>query len=129
MISFHGDEESLCNGLIILNIRVETASYFFVRSSFFLNECCHFSYLYPNFLFLKKLIMDYKSQFKNLDYRLTTKFLSEETLKFGNRTVISSGLLILISLNFLTIKELEVEGITIEIDSKVLYPSQRLYRN
>ena len=73
--------------------------------------------------------MDYKSQFKNLDYRLTTKFLSEETLKFGNRTVISSGLLILISLNFLTIKELEVEGITIEIDSKVLYPSQRLYRN
>jgi len=35
MISFHGDEEFLCNGLIILNIRVETASYFFVRSSFF----------------------------------------------------------------------------------------------
>lgn len=28
MISFHGDEESLCNGLIILNIRVENASCF-----------------------------------------------------------------------------------------------------
>lgn len=28
MISFHGDEGSLCNGLIILNIRVENASYF-----------------------------------------------------------------------------------------------------
>ncbi len=28
MISFHGDEGSLCNGLIILNIRVENASCF-----------------------------------------------------------------------------------------------------
>ncbi|MNU11984.1 hypothetical protein D3C71_00050 [compost metagenome] len=28
MISFHGDEVSLCNGLIILNIRVENASCF-----------------------------------------------------------------------------------------------------
>lgn len=64
--------------------------------------------------------MEYKEKLKELQFNLANSFLNEKTLNFGNRTVITSSLLILISLNFLTIKEIEFEGLTVGINVTIL---------
>lgn len=64
--------------------------------------------------------MEYKENLKRLQFNFANSFLSEKTLNFGNRTVITSSLLILISLNFLSIKEIEFEGLTVGINITIL---------
>jgi len=44
-------------------------------------------------------------------------YLSEQTISFGNKTVVTSALIILISLHFLTITGIEIEGITVSINA------------
>ena len=63
--------------------------------------------------------MEYKEKLK-LDMKKANSFLSEQTLNFGNRTVLTSAFLILISLNFLTITGIEVEGISVSINTVVV---------
>ncbi|ASK28738.1 hypothetical protein CEY12_00800 [Chryseobacterium sp. T16E-39] len=64
--------------------------------------------------------MEYKEQLKNLDYSKVNNFLSENTLNFGNRTVVTSAILILASLNFLSIEGIEIEGITLSINTTII---------
>ncbi|WP_306841770.1 hypothetical protein [Chryseobacterium lathyri] len=47
-------------------------------------------------------------------------YLSEQTISFGNKTVVTSALIILISLNFLTITGIEIEGITVSINAVLI---------
>ncbi|WP_345989304.1 hypothetical protein AAEU33_17665 [Chryseobacterium sp. Chry.R1] len=63
--------------------------------------------------------MEYKESLK-LDMKKANSYLSEQTLNFGNRTVLTSAFIILISLNFLTINGIEIEGISISINTTVL---------
>jgi hypothetical protein len=64
--------------------------------------------------------MEYKEKLRDLDYSNANNFLSEKTLNFGNRTVVTSAILILLSLNFLSIDSLEFEGITGKINTTII---------
>lgn len=63
--------------------------------------------------------MEYKGKL-NLDMQKANSYLSEQTISFGNKTVITSALIILISLNFITITGIEIEGIAISINTVIL---------
>lgn len=63
--------------------------------------------------------MEYKEKV-NLDFRKANSYLSENTINFGNRTVVTSAFLILISLNFLKLEGVEIEGITFSINSLII---------
>ncbi|MDP9959158.1 hypothetical protein J2T04_001037 [Chryseobacterium lathyri] len=63
--------------------------------------------------------MEYKGKL-NLDMKKANSYLSEQTISFGNKTVVTSALIILISLNFLTITGIEIEGITVSINAVLI---------
>ncbi|SDQ77883.1 hypothetical protein SAMN05421664_2560 [Chryseobacterium soldanellicola] len=64
--------------------------------------------------------MEYKQKLKDLDYSNVNNFLSEKALNFGNRTVVTSAAIILISLNFLSIEILEFEGISGKVNTTII---------
>ena len=64
--------------------------------------------------------MEYKQKLKDLDYSNVNNFLSEKALNFGNRTVVTSAAIILISLNFLSIESLEFEGISGKVNTTII---------
>jgi hypothetical protein len=47
--------------------------------------------------------MQYKEKLHNLDFKLANSFLSEQTLNFGNKSVITFAFIILLCLNFISI--------------------------
>lgn len=63
--------------------------------------------------------MEFKGKL-NLDMKKANSYLSEQTISFGNKTVVTSALIILISLNFLTITGIEIEGITVSINMVII---------
>lgn len=63
--------------------------------------------------------MEFKGKL-NLDMKKANSYLSEQTISFGNKTVVTSALIILISLNFLTITGIEIGGITVSINMVII---------
>lgn len=59
--------------------------------------------------------MDYKKKLQNLNFKNANNFFSEQTIDFGNKTVITSAILFLISFNFLSINSLEIGGANISM--------------
>lgn len=64
--------------------------------------------------------MEYNEKLKSLNFKNANNFLSDQTLDFGNKTVITSAFLILLCLNFLSINSFEVGGVNVSIKSGLL---------
>lgn len=64
--------------------------------------------------------MEYKQKLKNLDFKNAISFLSEQSINFGNKTVTTSSLIILLSLNFIVINGVEIEGVSISINVVII---------
>lgn len=59
--------------------------------------------------------MDYKRKLQNLNFKNANNFLSDQTIDFGNKTVITSAILFLISFNFLSINSFEIGGVNVSM--------------
>lgn len=59
--------------------------------------------------------MDYKRKLQNLNFKNANNFFSEQTIDFGNKTVITSAILFLISFNFFTLNSFEIGGVNVSM--------------
>ncbi|MDW9378734.1 hypothetical protein [Chryseobacterium sp. JV558] len=64
--------------------------------------------------------MSYKQKLNNLDLKKAVSFLSEQSISFGNKTVVSSSLIILLSLNFIVISGIEIEGVSLSVNVVII---------
>lgn len=64
--------------------------------------------------------MGYTQKLKDLDLRKAISFLSEQSISFGNKTVISSAFIILLSLNFIVITGIEIEGVSFSVNVVII---------
>lgn len=64
--------------------------------------------------------MEYTPKLKKLDLKQAKSFLSEQSISFSNKTVLTSSAIILMSLNFLVVNEIDIQGVKVTINGRIL---------
>lgn len=65
-------------------------------------------------------MMEYTPKLKKLDLKQAKSYLSEQSISFSNKTVLTSSAIILMSLNFLVVNEIDIQGVKVTINGRIL---------